>query len=157
MGLGGLISSIGSFGRRSMIGAGVGGAMGFANTGDLGGVLGGAAGGAAFGGLGYNAVRNFNYGGLVGKGMNAGIRGLGMAAGTIGRGATKFSNPMVKRGFAMGGRGARMAASGAIKARAFMGNNVVSTNKWAGRGAAAMGLGSAAYIGSSVISSNRGY
>jgi hypothetical protein len=157
MGLSGMFSAIGGFGRRSLIGAGVGAGLGFMNTGDMGGVLGGAAAGAAFGGIGTNMLRNANYAGMIGKGSNAIVRGGAMAAGKLGMGVSRFSNPMVKKGFATASRGARAFTGAAMQARSFMGRRAIATNEWGGRAAVAAGMGSAAYIGSSVMSSNRGY
>lgn len=149
----GLFSSIGAFGRRSMIGAGVGAGLGFANTGDLGGVMGGAIGGAAAGGFGggymSSLAKRGTFSNLAGRGMQ-GISGL----------ATK-ARPFVRsNGNIFGSAGVRAVAginrlgtSGA----GFIGNNAVAVNKWGGRAASAAGIGAAAYIGSSVIGSNRGY
>ena len=152
-----MFSAIGGFGKRSLIGAGAGAGLGYMNSGTMSGAIGGAAAGAAFGGFGANALRNVNYAGLIGKGSNAIVRGGAMAAGKLGVGASRFSNPMVKKGFATASRGARAFTGAAMQARSFMGRNAIATNKWGGRAAVAAGMGSAAYIGSSVMSSNRGY
>lgn len=146
----------GSFLKR----AALGGAAGYA----LGG-WGGAAGGAAAAGFGWGGMKNMSnkYGaaGRLGKGLGYASEGASFLAGkglaaSFTRGGSDFA-----RGMRAGGeylrQGAVGARTGINTASSFIGRNAATTNKIAGYGMAAMGVGTSAYIGSSIMSSNRGY
>jgi hypothetical protein len=127
---------------NSLGGGAVGGAMGYANTGDWQGALGGAAAGAAFGGLGGGKLGNWG-GQMMTRGAGKGLNGL----------ARKFDPYTPLRKYeSMGMR------NSVNKARDwFRGGGNIGVNKWGSRAATAAGLGAASYIGSSMISSNNGY
>jgi hypothetical protein len=159
---------MGLFGLRRTLGmAAGGGALGYMNTGDLGGIAGGAAGGALFGAVGFPMGRNFlarrgKLAGLAGRGAGFLERGALGAASRAGGYAQRYG-PMTgvaTRGGIAANRvqgWAGRAATGLAMGGEFIGRNAVMTNKIGGGALAALGLGASAHIGSSVISSNRGF
>jgi len=147
---------MGFFGR-TIAGGLAGGALGFANTGDLNGVAAGAAAGAGAGA----------FGGMLARGLSGGatVAGFGQRALGFGmRGANRVRQAAKARmgNLSAGGAAAsyindamRSTGKGLFGARQWIGNNAVAVNKWGGRALMGLGVGSAAYIGSSVLSSNR--
>ena len=134
----------GGFFNRAFKGAAAGGVVGGMNS-DWGwqGMAGGAAAGAAFGAFGAPKVGGINYAGGMRRGLQAARRG------TVGLERAGRSIPL-----AIGANRARGALG---TARTAIGQNAVSVNKYGGRAAAALGVGSAALMGSSLVNSNRGY
>ena len=143
---------MGLFGR-ALGRATLGGAAGYAMTGDWG----GAAAGAAMGGAGYGMLRNFGEGfnsaGMLRKGLGAGIRGGGF----LQRQAPKLlsNSAFGNKAVMMGASGISAARRGFGTASSFIGRNATNVNKFGGHALAMAGVGSAALIGSSVLGSNR--
>jgi len=157
-------SALGGGTRRALIGAGVGGGLGWLgadrNPGSA--FLAGAAGGAAAGGLGVPAVRalagNRSIAGAAGWALgSAQMRGAGRGIiGGLGwatRQAGAWGGPLGAGALRYGGAAMRGLETGAK----WIGNNATLVNKWGGRALTGLGMAAGAHIGSSMVSSNRGF
>lgn len=150
-------SFLGGSMRGALGGAAVGGLM----SGDMGGVIGGAVGGGLMGGMGNRyaaqALRGVDASKIVGGAAGMATRGMSMASKYAYKGA---GMRLGKSGYGAAMMGAQTITRGRnamANGAQWIGNNSVKTNKFAGKAAAAAGIGAGAYIGASAISSNRGY
>jgi hypothetical protein len=157
-------NSMVNFGKRGALGAGVGAAMGYYNTGDLSGVAGGAGAGAIMGSIGLPMAKSFlrDKVGLRGVG-HLGTKGVGLGSRGLNRSSNFLANRLnAKGGFrnkalAYGSTYAARGAGGLGAASRYLGKKETWVNKYGGKALSGLGIASAASIGSSLISSNNGF